>query len=115
MSGRRYWHVRVEPDHDEAQRVTAEQADAARAYLKERVADGRYARCVAFARTGGYIELYADRLIDVVTGLDDYPLRETITLHIDEVAADQPDASLDEGFAVLAHHIAHGTPPGWRT
>lgn len=96
----RRWHVRVTPVPDEAQVVEVGQVQAALAYLQERVADGRYARCLAFRRTGGYIELDAHDPHEIEAALGDYPLRSTITVEIDELV------TLEEGFGVLLDNVA---------
>lgn len=107
-----HWHVRVTPDPDEAERVDHEQERAALAYLKAREADGRYSRCKAWRGTGGYIELEASGPEEILAGLADYPLRDTITLEIIEMAGSGEDLgdSLDEGFAVLAANIDAARP-----
>lgn len=92
--------VLVRPVADEADRTTADQADAAYAWLTDRETDGRFAEVHCFRRTGGYVLLDLDTTQDeaakwVEEMFADYPLRATIEMTVDE------EVPLATGFATL--------------
>ena len=103
--GLRPWLVLVEPDLDEARRVTPEQVAEALAWLTDGIATGRLLDAGAYVspdgapRTGGYmIALAPDRaaLDEMLRG---YPLRDTITADV------RPVGPLRPGFSLLMSEV----------
>lgn len=95
------WHVRVTPVPNEAELVTHRQVMAAKVWNKRRLAEGVFSRCQAWAITGGYWELEASSVEEIMNILAPYPLMDTIELEFIELAGEDDESSLDDGFAVL--------------
>lgn len=96
--------VLVRPAPDEANRTTLADADAAYDFLVAGRDAGRW-KLTCFARTGGafWLDLDVDSEADaeklVEEMLVDYPLRDTITITVDE------EVPLEVGFATLKANI----------
>lgn len=100
----RLWLVLVEPDPDEAERVTHAQIDEGLAWLERGIEEGYLADANSYAnedgtpRTGGYMIVVAEDRPALVRQLSTYPLLETIRRNLDIRPL---NARLPDGFAVL--------------
>lgn len=110
-----YVFVLVRPHPDESSRVTPEQIDAGKAWLKRHRASGVFALVLPFAKTGGIVlapiptEIaHSDDLtrawLDELFA--DYPLLDTIDMPVIERTFEV----LDDGFDVLHEAHRRGVP-----